>query len=287
VLMFMKNLFSVVRLLLALLVAAAPGLAGSVPTLDIEGRVADDETGASIPYVNVGVPGAGVGTVGAEDGRFALSGVQPDADVVFSAIGFAERTIAAEGIPEDGEVRLTRVGVVLREAVTVTAKEPGEPIVLGYQYESRGYGFGFGSGRLGAEIGAHIRVDRPTYVESANFTVAHTGGERFLYRVNIYEFSDGVVGPNLLERNVIVEAPQQRGTLTVDLRDHGLVIETDVLLSLEWIRDDREMGNANVMFRARPKTKANLYYKPTSQMPFRKVDRHRVGLFLLGHPLDR
>ena len=73
--------------------------------------------------------------------------------------------------------------------------------------------------------------------------------------------------------------------MTVDLRDQGLVVTGDVLLALEWIRDDRELGNANVMFRAKPTSKGNLYYKLTSQMPFQQLNRHRIGFFLLGHPL--
>ena len=89
------------------LAVAAPFAADSAPSLAIEGRVIDDESGEPIPYVNVGVPGAAVGTVSDQDGRFTLSGVPADADVVFSAIGFKKRTVAAEAISEDAEVRLT------------------------------------------------------------------------------------------------------------------------------------------------------------------------------------
>jgi hypothetical protein len=276
---------TILTLLTLVLAVATPFAADSALMLEIEGRVIDDESGAPIPYANVGVPGVAVGTVGDQDGNFALSGVRSDVDVVFSAIGFEKRTVAAQALSKDGEVRLTRVEIGFHEEVSVTAEDPGEPTVLGHRYEARGYGFGFASGLLGAQVGAQIRIDRPTFVESANFTVAHTGGERFLYRVNIYDFSAGVVGANLLEKNVLVEAEQERGTMTVDLRDQGLVITGDVLLALEWIRDDREAGNANVMFRAQPKSKGNLYYKLTSEMPFQKVKRHRLGFFLLGHPL--
>jgi hypothetical protein len=268
-----------------ILAVGTPFAADSARSLEIDGRVIDDESGAPVPYVNVGVPGEVVGTVSDQDGRFLLSGVRPGAEIVFSAIGFETRAVAAETISKDAEVRLTRVEIGFREKVSVTAKAPDEPIVLGHRYEARGYGFGFASGLLGAEVGARIRIKQPTFVESANFTVAHTGGERFLYRVNIYDFSAGVVGANLLEENVLVEAEQERGTMTIDLRDHGLVVTGDVLLALEWIRDDREVGNANVMFRAKPTSKGNLYYKLTSQMPFQKVKRHRLSFFLSGHPL--
>ncbi|MCP3980298.1 MAG: carboxypeptidase-like regulatory domain-containing protein [bacterium] len=252
----------------------------------IRGRVVSGETGAPIPFVNVGVPRAGVGTVAGEDGAFTLERVQPGATVVFSAVRHETLSVVAERLPEDGKIELTPLGLGFREEVSVKAKPPGDPDVFGRRYEGRGYGMGFGSALLGAEIGARIEIDGRTYVESAHFAIAHTGGERFLYRVNLYEFSGKTVGEKLLREDVILEAAQQRGTLTVDLRELGLVVEDDVLLSLEWIRGDRELGNENVMFRAKPRTKSNVYLKMTSQMPFTPIERHGLGFFLKGHPLD-
>lgn len=209
-----------------------------------------------------------------------------DASVLFSAIGYRTLALPAQAFPGDGRIALEPVELGYRETVSVTAEATGQPEVFGKRYEARGYGFGFGSGLLGAEIGARIRIAGPTYLESANFTVAHTGGERFLYRVNIYDFAGGEVGANLLTQNVIVTARQERGTLTADLREQGLIVEEDVLLALEWIQDDRAAGNANVMFRARPRSRTNLYHKSTSQMPFREVPRHSLGFYLVGYPLE-
>ena len=255
--------------------------------IKLEGRVVDDASGVAVPYVNVGIPGAAIGSVGREDGRFELAGVSGDAIVLFSAIGYAPRSVPVNLFPADGEIRLVPVEIGFTETVSVTARAKGEPQVLGNRYkQERGYGFGFGSGLLGAELGALIRIKRPTFVESANFMIAHTGGEQFLYRINIYDHANGKIGKNLLTRNVIIAAKQERGTMTVDLREHGLVVEHDVLLALEWIRDDKDVGNANVMFRAKPRTRANLYHKLTSQMPFLKLRRHSLGFYLLGYSLD-
>jgi hypothetical protein len=253
---------------------------------ELKGSVVDARTGAPVPFVNVGVPSAALGTVSSDDGRFVLGAVPTGASVVFSAIGYQTRAVPAESISVDGRVTLEPGELGYRETVSVTAKALGQAEIFGNRYEARGYGFGFGSGLLGAEIGARIRIDGPTYLESANFTVAHTGGEKFLYRVNIYDFARGEVGANMLTQNVIVAARQERGTLTVDLREQGLIVRDDVLLALEWIQDDRETGNANVMFRARPGSKTNLYHKSTSQMPFTRVRRHSLGFYFVGYSLE-
>ena len=250
-----------------------------------EGRIVNAETNEPISFVNVGIPEAGIGTVSSEDGLFSLSGAADDAIVFFSAIGYESRRVPLKTFPQDGVIPLKPVEFGFREEVSVSAEANEEPIVMGRQYKVPGYGFGFGNDQLGSEVAAHIKIRERILLESANFIVTRTGGERFLYRVNVYDFTDGKIGKNLLERNVIVSAKQERGTLGVDLREHLLVVEDDVLLSLEWIRADEEMGNSRIMFRAKPRAKSSLYFKPTSQMEFVKVPRHGLGFFLTGYRL--
>ena len=252
----------------------------------IRGQVLDAETGAPIAYANIGVPGAAAGTVGGEDGAFKLEDLGLKSTVLFSANGYESLAVPLGAFPGDGKIELTPLGRVFRERVSVSAKAPGDARVFGREYKERGYGMGFASALLGAEIAARIKIERPTYVESAHFVVTHTGGKAFLYRVNLYDFSGENVGEKLLHEDVLLKAKQERGTLTVDLRELGLVLRDDVLLSLEWIRGDAEMGNQNVMFRARPRTKSNVYLKLTSQMPFMPIERHGLGFYLKGQPLD-
>jgi len=252
----------------------------------VEGRLVDASTGDPVPFVNLGIPGANRGTVGDEQGAFRLEDIASDHVIVFIAIGYERRTLPVSEFPEDGTIRLVPAEIAFHEAIEVRADPAGTAEVLGHRYSERGYGVGYGNGRLGAEIGAAIKIKRRTYLESANFPVTHPGGERFLYRVNLYDFDGGEVGENLLSENLLIDTKQERGTITIDLRDHGLIVDRDVLLTLEWVRDDRETGNANVMFRAKPRSKGNLYLKPTPQMPFFKVRRHGSGFHLIGYSLD-
>ena len=254
--------------------------------LTIEGEIVDAKSREPVPYVNVGVPAGGEGTVSDESGQFSLTLSSADAPVLFTAVGYAAMTIPAARFPLGEPLALQPVEPSFQEQVKVTAKDPGPAEQLGYRNDKPGYKMGFGSGMLGAELAARIKVSKPTYLESAHFTVARTGGERFLYRIHIYDLSTGEIGLDLLNKNVIVEAEQEVGTLSVDLRELGLVVRDDVLLSLEWIRDDREMGNANVMFRAKPRATGGVFLKGTSQMEFIKIPKHTLSFYLMGQRLS-
>lgn len=270
---------------LALIVALSGGITRAEEPAIVKGVVLDAKTSAPIPYVNIGVPNEGVGTVADAKGQFTLAGVRTAASILFTANAYEPFAVPRASFPESGEIRLSPIGRGFHEQVSVTANAPADAKIFGHAYEGRGYGVGFGSALLGSEIGARIKIDKPTFIESASFTVAHTGGENFLYRVNVYDFSGEEVGEKLLKHDVILEAEQKRGTMTVDLREQNFVVKNDVLLTLEWIRGDLEMGNSNVMFRGRSGTKANLYLKLTSQMPFQQIKRNGLGFYLKGHVL--
>ncbi len=122
-------------------------------------------------------------------------------------------------------------------------------------------------------------------IQSAHFVVSHTGGQNFLYRVNLYDFAGGEVGENLIRQDVIIEAPQQRGPIDVDLSKYEILVENDVLLCLEWIKDDAGAGNGQVMFRGAKKGKS-LYMRMTSHTEFLQMRSLGLGFFLIGKALE-
>ena len=93
-----------------------------------------------------------------------------------------------------------------------------------------------------------------------------------MYRVNLYNFSEGKVGEKILKEIVIIKAPQRKGTFDVDLMPYQLIVSNDVLLSLEWVQDDNGIGNKGLMFRSkRVASSSNLYTKTTSFAEFKKL----------------
>ena len=261
--------------------------AATVQASSVEGAIVDADTAAAIPYVQVGVPQRANGTVANGEGRFSLALNDGDDQLLFTAIGYQPKVLPVSLFPLDQPVALQPIKIQFEESVRVTAPPAGEPETYGRSYPAKGYGMGFASGLLGSQLATVVRIDKPTFLESAHFTLTRPGGESFLYRVNLFAFSKGEIGENLLKKNVLVEGDQKRGVLSVDLREHALIVDQDLLLSLEWVHDDREAGNANVMFRAKPKVKGEAYFKPTSQTDFIKVPRHRLAFYLKGYPIPR
>ncbi len=235
----------------------------------VSGRVTNAATGAPLSYVNIGVPALAIGTVSDADGNFRLQ--VPDANqvIAFSAIGYSLVELSARTVLENPSVQLAGKRYALPEVQVVASRFAGEDERFGERNERRGHSVGFGSQQLGTEIGAPIALEGPTYLKSAHFVLNHAQGDSLLFRVNIYDFRDGTVGENLLRENVLIRGRQERGTITVDLTPYELVPDADVLLALEWIRDDEGKGNVGVTFdTAKGKNPRGIYVKQTSLTPF-------------------
>jgi len=255
----------------------------------LQGRVADSSTLEPIPFVNIGIKNLNTGTVSDENGRYELRITSPQDMVTFSSIGYFTKDIEAGKLAKTGDISLQPQPYAL-QTIELSAAGFTEEAILGAKLEEQGHSIGFGSSELGTEIGAHIEIDKETFIKSAHFPVNHAGGDSLLFRVNLYEFEDGKVGKNVLPQNVIISTAQKKGEIEVDLSEFNLITTRDVLLSLEWIKDDKNEGNVGVTFRSKKSRRDNnLYTKHTSHAPFRKLSsmaprapKLQLGFYLIG-----
>ena len=91
----------------------------------VTGRVTDQETGESMPGVNISVKGTTIGTITDTGGRYSLSFTDRNATLIFSFIGYVSQEVPLNG--------RTTLNVVL--VGEVTALE--EVVVVGYGTQSR------------------------------------------------------------------------------------------------------------------------------------------------------
>jgi len=242
----------------------------------ISGKVIDAATKAPLPYVNIGIRQLATGTVSDAEGAYTLKITRPDQTITFSSIGYETADIPAEALQREGVVLLQKKQYLIPRVEVVASRFGGEDQIFGERNESRGHSVGFGSQQLGTEIGAAIRIDKPTYIKSAHFVLNHAKGDSLLFRLNIYAFRNGRVEENLLPKNVLLRGIQERGTLSVDLSEFNLVLEEDVLLSLEWIRDDAGRRNVGITFDTKKgKNLRGIYSRITSIAPFQKLSYRR------------
>ena len=214
----------------------------------VEGIVIDVETQKAVPYINVGIISSSKGTVSDDDGTFVLR-VESENDIVtFSGIGYETKNIAVREFLAQPWITLTPKAYAFEAVEIVSNKFEDEKVILGVRNKNRGLSIGFGSAQLGTEIGAPIKIKKPSFLKTANFVFNHAKGDSVLLRINIYEFEEGTIGKNLLPENVIIRAKQKKGKISVDLKEYNLVVESDVLLTLEWLRDFDENGNKGLTF---------------------------------------
>jgi len=237
----------------------------------VSGKVLDSESKITIPFVNIGVKGKSIGTVSGPDGRFELDIKKLENVVTFSAIGFATKSISGKDLKASGNVNLTPKNYQI-ETIEISSKGFGEEQMFGVKNETRGKSIGFGSSLLGTEFGAPIKIVKPTYIKSANFVINHAKGDSMFFRINIYKFQDEEIGENILKENILIMRKQEKGTVTIDLSAYNIVLESDVLLALEWIKDDNGKGNVGLTFDTKKGKKIKgVYLKNTSMSEFNRL----------------
>ncbi len=279
----MRYILSLAILLFAFTIISAQPL--------VRGKVIDATTKDGIPFVNIGFKKLAVGTVSDENGFYELRLVSPRDSVSISSIGYEMKTILAADLHRNTTVELTPKNYVFPEIEVVAEQWEEQDVKLGNHSEDMDHNVGFGSRQLGTEIGARITIERETYVKSAHFALNHAKGDSIRFRVNLYTFKEGKLGKNLLPKNVIIAAKQEKGLqLDVDLSAFNIVVDSDVLLALEWIKDDDGEGNVGITFQSSKSRKyGNLYTKETSFAEFRKLSdlvprapQVYVGFYLTG-----
>jgi len=252
----------------------------------IEGTILDAETEEVIPYVNIGVTELAKGTVSDTLGIFSFEVDDEDVMITASAIGYETENISFSKLDESGTIFLKPVDYKLETVTISSSKLTGKLKQYGVTNKNRGLSFGFGNAQLGNAIGAIIEIKQPTYIKSANFVFNHAKGDSMTFRVNILEVKKKKIGKNLLTENVIIKAKQKKGHLSVDLSHLDLVLESDVLLSLEWIRDDDGKGNQGITFDTKKAGKyRGIYMKSYSLDNYEKasfVEKRTPCFYFMG-----
>lgn len=279
----MKYLFSYLLFLLII----TPLYAQSI----VKGKVLNANNNEAVPYVNIGIIELRKGTVCSFEGDFTLVYRSEGDSVTFSSIGYRSKRISIEVLKKNPKVLLESTPII-GEEVFVEAKALSKLKVFGHKLDKKGGSIGYGSTQLGTEMGALIKFKKPTLLESAHFTVNFTGSDSMRYRLNVYKFENGEIGENYLKENVLILGPQEKGTFSVDLDDYDLVVEGEVMLSLEYIEAINEEGKSGMMFRGKQvwrKRKANLYMKHTSLSPYEKQEfvNYQIGFYMMGREIGR
>ena len=246
----------------------------------IFGKITDAEFDAPLPYVNIGIPGAGIGTVSDEAGYYLLEipNDKINDSLYFSMVGFASQSFKIDQLDEANEkllnISFQPEATALKEVVVTSGR--WEQKTVGNETDSKLITTGFTSNQLGNEIAQFIRVkkQRPTLVQGFWLSIAENTIESVILRLNIYLEEEGFPGENVLQEPIYLELPNEPQTIAVDLTPYDIYVEDDFFVSIEWIED---LGIEGLWFSAGVFGKS-LYARSSSHAQWVKQRALSIGM---------
>lgn len=239
-------------------------ISNSAMAQKFKGVVRCTETKNAIAYVNIGVIGKGIGTVSGSDGRYALD-LEPQYaldTLMFSCIGYhpLKITVAEFGVWDQHHITLQKRVIELEEVVVRPFDYRKK--LLGNTTRSKSVMAGFKENQLGYELGIIIKIKKPSFLEKVNINIASASYDTLFYRLNVYTMAAGSSYQNILHAPIYLELPADKLTQTieVDLRPFNIKVDSDVLITLEHVKD---LGPGHLYFSAG--LSGRTHYRKTSQ----------------------
>lgn len=222
--------------------------------ITVFGQIRDSKFHEVLPYVNIGIPSEGIGTVTDKEGYYFIefSDELLNKEILFSMVGFKSQSISINNLEKiEGEIllNLTLDTQVYDLNEVVVSNGIWEQKAIGNDTDSKLITGGFTSNQLGNEIAQYVRVkkQRPTYIESFWLSVVENAFDSVLLRLNIYSEDEGFPDENILKEPIYIELPNTPQVIEIDLKEYDIFVEDNFFISLEWIED---LGVDQLLFSA-------------------------------------
>lgn len=234
-----------------------------------------------IAYVNIGIEGAGVGTVSDADGRFELDipPIEGSKPLTFSAIGYKTVAFPISNTTNEIEAYMEEEVYAVEEVLVNASKLKSR--ILGNKVEKDNIQSGFEDNSLGAEFALKMKVKRRevVYPKTINFRLSDNVCDSLFFRVNFYNIKGGKPGKNITPKSIYFSTYTEKGDVSVDLTQYNLSFDDDFFVSLEWVRDQcPAIEESGINFSSSLFKK--MYYRQTSQASWSKLSAVAIGVWL-------
>lgn len=229
----------------------------------ISGTVISAADKQPISYVNIGIPGKGVGTVSDKKGQFQfVIGESYNADSVqFSMVGYESRVVSVAQLRT-----MVRPSIELKEKVI----ELSELVIRPRDYKTKTLGVktkvkklsaGFEDNLLGYECGI-MKIKKTALLRQVNINIASCSYDTLFDRLNVYQKQGNMDFENILQEPIYLTMAREEvdDEIQIDLQAQDILVEGDFLVTLEHIKD---LGEGHLLFSASLVNKT--YYRKTSQ----------------------
>jgi hypothetical protein len=237
---------------------------------NISGIVINEKSKLPVEYVNIGIPGKGIGTVSDASGKYILS-IDPqfnDDSLLFSSIGYLPFSIKISDLRD-----IYNKNIVLQEKVYelngVTIRPQKRKLqTLGVTAQSKKFVAGFKDNLLGYECGVLMKVKKSAILKRININISSCTYDSIYYRLNIYKAQGKMDFENILSAPIYIHLPKDKvlDEIHVDLQSQNIVIDGDFLVTLEHVKD---LGKGYLYFCVGLMDKT--YYRKTSQGEWKTV----------------
>ncbi len=230
-----KSIFTLIFILLSI---------STIYSQTVTGRFVDS-LNVPIAYTSIGIKDTYIGTVSNDKGVFSLdlSKANDNSQIIISNISYKVKEYS---LKEFRQLIKTKKAIVLEEnsqklrEVTVSSKKLKNRN-LGNRNNSSLVQVGFSGNIVGNEVGARINIkDSPTYIDAFNFFIANSDFDSLFFRLNMYSIKDDLPYKNLLSENIYFSTYTKKGKVSVDLEKYNIVVEEDVIITIEYITDFSE-----------------------------------------------
>lgn len=254
----------------------------------IRGVIRDKDKQNPLSYVNIGLMNSDVGTVSDLNGEFELSiPLSENIDSLrFSMIGYKPINVSVHSSMQHKaglQINLEEDISALDEVVLNTSSWKKK--ILGNETKSNFIGHLFYYEQLGKEMGIRININKkPKFVETFNFHVSYNRfSAKSFFRLNIYEIIKGKPGQNILTENIIISVePHQTGMISTNLEAYNIVLDKDVLVTLEWIDNEGEIKPTEALIISVGLFTGGVYERNSKEMKMKK----RLKGMGLGFTMD-
>lgn len=239
----------------------------------LEGKTISAINHKPVPFVNVGIVSADVGTVSGQDGCFALNIDKKyrDDSILFSCVGYATRKLAIVDLIDRENIIVLDEKVHMLPEVEISGKLMKDKLLGNKIKSSKLFRGGFGSNALGAEMGIKLQIkDKPTLIEEVRIGIVENTFDSVTLRVNLYAIENGMPSQRINWDNYKITTSLKNGIETIDLRPYNIVVEEDVIITIEWIEKFGPQEKGVVLFPMGLFT-SKTFYRKTSQSDWKSV----------------
>lgn len=278
-------------------VRAAGNNLKAIPASPLHGYVRDAGNGTPLAYVSIGFSGHPAGTMTDSEGKFSLliAGEHLNEALKFSVVGYQAREIPVRLLlqqqAEKGLLHI-RLEVKPQALAEVQVKGRQKPFItqlagsqIGKLTPFRHFfdTYTLASDKVkGPELGVKIKARKyPAYLQGLSFCLSGTGADITRVRLKLYSLQNNLPHKEILQKVIQVDVPPKyTGWIETDLSHYNLMLEQDVVVALEWLKDENETERTWLASGLVFSPKNPDYYKAANQSQWKMLQRESVGLYV-------